>query len=138
MKYLILILSLIFVSTSAYPAGCYPKDENGCPEVVCECTEGDTECPKKLKICEQVIVECNDKVKEVYKYSEEIKTKLQSHIDAQDKHIKDLNLFIDDLEDYAKKNDANSWWNRNKMLIGFIGGVLFTGAAVWGAGQLAK
>jgi hypothetical protein len=137
MKQFIIILLLISMS--------YPANAGVC-EWVCgddkvqagEQCPIDKNCPDKLAVCEKTLVECDGKVKEIFKYSEEVETQYKKALEQRDKHIKAQDEYIKDIEDYAKHNDANSWWNRNKMLIGFIGGVLFTGAAVWGAGQLAK
>lgn len=104
------------------------------------CSESDTavqECPKleeRITLCEEILGQCNDKVKEFDKYADQ----MEAHAKRQEAHIDDLNKYIDDLEQYAKRNDSQSWWNRNKMVFGFIGGILFTGAAIYGAAQLRR
>lgn len=89
---------------------------------------------ERIKLCEEILNQCNEKVKEFDKYADQV----EAHNKRQENHIDDLNKYIDDLEDYAKKNDSQSWWHRNKMMLGFIGGILFTGAAIYGASQLKR
>lgn len=92
--------------------------------------------PQKLQVCEEVIHSCNDKVKELDSYIIELTNTYEKRISIREKHIKELDNYIDELEKFAKKHDPDGFWNRNKMLVGFIGGTLFCGTAVWGAGQL--
>lgn len=94
----------------------------------------DLNCKKKLEIAEGVIVECNDKVKELDGH---IKI-LSLRIKEQEQFIKQQESYVDELEAYAKANDAQSWWHRNKLLLGFIGGILLTTGVIVGVGQVVK
>lgn len=54
----------------------------------------------------------------------------------------DAQLAAADKEVAKLRADRNSWWNRNKLVVGLVLGTLLTlgigGFAVWGAGQLRK
>ena len=86
----------------------------------------------------EIITACNDKQKEFDEYSKVVTFRLEEQIGSRDEHIKAQDSYIDDLTKFAEDNDPDGFWNRNKTLFGFIGGVLFTGAAVYGAGQLRR
>lgn len=116
MKKLALILAIVPNIVFADPPQCIP------------------DCDKKLKVCEEVISECNNKVKEL---DQHIKI-LSIRISEQEEFIKKDEKYIDDLEAYAKKNDANSWWNRHKILIGFVGGIILTVGVGVGVAQVVK
>lgn len=87
-------------------------------------------------IAENTIHECNEKVKELDTYIDDQKTVYEARLALREEHIKVLGEYTDSIEKYAVENDANSFLNRNKGLIGFIGGALFCAGSVWGAGQL--
>lgn len=87
-----------------------------------------------ISICEEVLSQCNDKVKELDKHI----NILDQKITEQEDFIKKDEKYINDLEAYAKRNDTNSWWNRHKMLIGFVGGILLTTGAGIGIMQITK
>jgi len=86
------------------------------------------------KIAGDIIIECNEKVKELDSH---IKI-LTLHIKENEDYIAKQDKYINDLEKYAKDNDSQSWFSRNKLLFGFIGGILLTTGLVVGIGQIVK
>ena len=91
-------------------------------------------CEKKLPVCEETLGECNKKVQELDAYGKQLRNRLE----ATEKQLESVNKYADVLEEELKKNDPNSFWNRHKLLIGFIGGVLLTSGVVIGTAIVVK
>lgn len=133
MKNLILWCSLILILSSCSSSEHAPADLSNEIEQLQQQLD---ETKAQLKIAESVILQCDSKVKELDQYILEVSNIYEKRLHLSESHIKELDEYIDKLESFAKKNDPDGFFNRNKMMIGFIGGTLFCGTAVWGAGQL--
>lgn len=143
MRLLALILSIILLSqSSALAFSCNLKKD---PEVTESKTDTGTtfkiepakdleRCNAEKGACEETLGECDAKVKELSNHID----KLNQQLDDNIKLLDQTNKYTDKLEKELKENDPNSFWNRNKMLIGFVGGILLTTGIGIGVGVMVK
>lgn len=143
MRFLALLMISLFINQqTVYAFSCSRSKE---PQVVESTTDSGIsfkieepkdfeQCKAHKQACEETLGECNDKVKELSNHID----KLQEKLDNTEKLLDQTNKYTDKLEKELKENDPNGFWNRNKMLIGFIGGILLTTGIGVGVGFMVK
>jgi hypothetical protein len=91
----------------------------------------DVEAEKSKHLQNEIIPAMKIEIAEHKLYEERLKLMLDdsyAHIDILNGHIDAQERIIADL--------GPTWFQKNSLWIGLIGGVLLTGGAAWGAGQL--